>query len=302
MSASPRPIRSMTGFARVRKTVPDGELLVSLKSVNHRGLDIRFHTSAELEPFENAMRTLLGKRLFRGHVDVRVALARTAGSDSLGLNRPLLAAYLTAFRKASEEAGIEAEPDLDAALRVPGMLAEPLALELGEEVRQALLSTLDEAVDTLNGFREREGGELAVDVRSRIESIGASARRVEEIRSRALPLYHARLNERLAELLDKAAIDPQRLAQETALLADRSDIGEELARLKIHASQLEEMLDAGGELGKRMDFLLQEMQRETNTILSKTSGIGELGLEITELALAAKADIEKIREQTMNLE
>ena len=292
----------MTGFARVRNTVPDGELLVSLKSVNHRGLDIRFHTSAELEPFENAMRTLLGKRLFRGHVDVRVTLVRTAGSDSLGLNRPLLEAYLAAFREAREESGIKAEPDLDAALRVPGMLAEPLAPELSEDVRKALLSALEEAVDALNGFREREGGELAVEVRSRIESIGASARHMEEIRSRALPLLQARLNERLAELVEKVSIDPQRLAQETALLADRGDIGEELARLKIHASQLSDMLDAGGELGKRMDFLLQEMHRETNTILSKTSGVGELGLEITELALAAKAAIEKIREQALNLE
>jgi uncharacterized protein (TIGR00255 family) len=125
---------------------------------------------------------------------------------------------------------------------------------------------------------------------------------MEQIREGAIPAFHKRLVEKLQELLGSLGLDPQRLAQEAALLADRGDIGEEISRLQIHSRQLDEILNSGGEVGKRLDFLLQELNRETNTILSKTGGIGDLGLRITELALAAKASIEKIREQALNLE
>jgi uncharacterized protein (TIGR00255 family) len=125
---------------------------------------------------------------------------------------------------------------------------------------------------------------------------------MQSLRANAQQIFQNRLADRLKDLLKGVQVDPQRLAQEAALLADRSDIGEELARLRIHSGQLAVLLDAGGETGKKVDFLLQEMNRETNTILSKTSGAGEIGLKITELALAAKAAIEKIREQSLNLE
>jgi uncharacterized protein (TIGR00255 family) len=125
---------------------------------------------------------------------------------------------------------------------------------------------------------------------------------MQRIRAGAIPAFQKRLLERLQELLGNVNLDPQRLAQEAALAADRSDIGEEISRLQIHSRQLDEILASGGEVGKRLDFLLQELNRETNTVLSKTSGLGDLGLRITELALAAKAAIEKIREQALNLE
>jgi uncharacterized protein (TIGR00255 family) len=154
----------------------------------------------------------------------------------------------------------------------------------------------------LNQFRSREGAELAALMRDLNRAIAAGAAEMADIRSRAIPAFQSRLSEKLNELLGNSALDPQRIAQEAALLADRSDIGEEISRLQIHSRQLDEILDAGGEVGKKLDFLLQEMNRETNTVLSKTSGIGELGLRITDLALAAKAGIEKIREQALNLE
>ncbi len=302
MSESTKPIRSMTGFARTRQAVSDGELVVSVKSLNHRGLDPRFHVPVEIEPFENDMRTLLAKRVRRGHIDIRVSFQRKAGADAIGLNRPLLEAYITAFRTAAAEHGINAEPDLGLAFRTPGMLAEPVEEELGASFRDALLAALGAALDDLNRFRAREGAQLVADIAVRLGNIRRSAARVEEIRDTALPAFQNRLRERLTELLNGANIEPQRLVQEAAVLADRSDIGEELARLKIHAEQVGAMLDAGGEIGKRLDFLLQEMQREANTILSKTSGVGEMGLEITDLGLATKSDIEKIREQALNLE
>jgi len=292
----------MTGYARVRKQAAPGEIVVGVKSLNHRGLDVRFHLAPDVEPLENAMRSKITNRVGRGHVDVRILFNRTAGSESLGLNRPLLEAYVAAFHQACEKFDLRAELDLATAFRTPGMLTEPLNAELGPEFEAAVMETLDRALDGLNSFREREGAQLAAEIRTRTINILNAAEQMEEIRSRALPRYQARLNDRLRELLGGSSIDPQRLAQEAAILTDRSDIGEELARLKIHTAQLGEMLDSGGEVGKRMDFLLQEMHRETNTILSKTNGIGKVGLEITDLALATKADIEKIREQALNLE
>jgi uncharacterized protein (TIGR00255 family) len=174
--------------------------------------------------------------------------------------------------------------------------------QLDPAVEKPLLMALEEAAEVLNQFRSREGDELAAFIREHSATIVSGAGEIAEIRSRAMPAFQARLTEKLKELLGNSTLDPSRIAQEAALLADRSDIGEEISRLQIHSRQLTEILDAGGEVGKKLDFLLQEMNRETNTILSKTTGIGELGLRITDVALAAKAAIEKIREQALNLE
>ncbi len=292
----------MTGFARIKRDLPAGELILSLKSLNHRGLDLRFHLPPDVEPLENSMRVAIAKCITRGHVDIRVSINRAPGGESAGLNRPLLEAYLAAFKRASEDYNLPCEPDLNAAFRIPGMLSTPLDGDLSPELESSIAAALEDGIDGLNSFREREGAQLAEDISGRLEAIIAAAERMNEIRGRALPHFHARLNERLAELLEGNGLDPQRLVQEAAVLADRSDVAEELARLTIHAGQLGGMLAAGGEIGKKIDFLLQEMHRETNTILSKTNGIGEAGLEITDLALATKANIEKIREQALNLE
>ena len=178
----------------------------------------------------------------------------------------------------------------------------PAAEELNSEVSEGVQEAAVEAVTLLNACREREGAVTAQDILQRCQTILTSVDRIEEIRTGAIPAFQNRLREKLADLLEPAGIDPQRLAQEAALLADRSDISEELVRLRTHTEQLEQMLRAGGEIGKRMDFLLQEMNRESNTMLSKTGGLGDLGLTITELALAAKSEIDKIREQSLNIE
>jgi uncharacterized protein (TIGR00255 family) len=295
-------IRSMTGYARVRKTLPDGEIVLSVKSVNHRGLDLHFHLPGEFDPFESAMRALTKQHVARGHFDIRISWVRAGESAAAAWNRPLFEAYLSALRNISAEFGITAQPDLNSALRIPGMLGEAAEPEPDSRIESLVTQLLDEALNILNTFRAREGAELASLMLERNQSVQQAGARMEDIRCRALPAFQARLNERLKELLEGAAVDPLRLAQEAAILADRSDIGEEIARLRIHAGQLKEILELGGEVGKKLDFLLQEMNRETNTILSKTGGVGEAGLELTDLALAAKADIEKIREQTLNLE
>jgi len=293
----------MTGFAQVRQTVDSGELVLSVKTVNHRGLDMHLHLPPEMDAFEPALRKAIKGRVARGHLQLNVTWNRTNGSaaDS-SLNRPLLGAYLTAFEQAQKEFRLTGAPDLNVAFRIPGMFRGEAAPELGEEFESPLVAALEDALQGLNRFREREGGEIAAEILERCARITQAVSRIEEIRAGALPAFQKRLQERLAELLRGASIEPQRLAQEAALLADRSDISEELIRLKTHASELEQLIRTGGEVGKKLDFLLQEMNREANTILSKTGGLGDLGLTITERALAVKSEIDKIREQSLNLE
>jgi uncharacterized protein (TIGR00255 family) len=292
----------MTGFARVRKEIPQGELVLSLKSVNHRGLDLHFHLPNELDALENDIRGVVKNGVARGHVQIHVALTRTVVGDAAPLNRAMLHAYMAAFREGAQLYAIQAQPDLNSALRIPGMISTGDEEELGEAVTKALLEATAEAVVLLNVGREREGAATALEMGQRCQSICGLVSRMEEIRAGAVAVFQKRLREKLADLLRGAGIEPQRLAQEAAILADRSDIAEELMRLRTHAAQLESMLAGEGEIGKRLDFLLQEMNRESNTVLSKTGGLGDLGLTITDLALSAKSEIDKIREQSLNLE
>ena len=293
----------MTGFAQVRKTVGADEVTLSVKTVNHRALDMHLHLPPELDAFEAALRKSIKGRLARGHLQLNVTWNRANGSaaDS-SLNRPLLEAYLAAFEQAQREFHLTGAPDLNVAFRIPGMFRTEGAPDLDEQFECSLVAALEEALNGLNRFREREGGEIAAEILERCAKIRQAVVRMEEIRAGALPAFQRRLQERLAELLRGSGIEPQRLAQEAALLADRSDISEELIRLKTHAAELEQLLGTGGEVGKKLDFLLQEMNREANTILSMTGGLGDLGITITERGLAVKSEIDKIREQSLNLE
>jgi uncharacterized protein (TIGR00255 family) len=292
----------MTGFARGRRIIPEGEITVSIKSVNHRGLDMHFHTPPELDAMEGELRNLLKQSVARGHLQIHVSFLRPAEAGAAPLNRPLLDAYIRAFYEAARQHGIGGAPDLNAALRIPGMLATAEEREISEAVSKAILETASETATALNAVREREGAATAAEIHERCGVICGLIERMKEIRAGALPAFQNRLREKLGELLRGVALEPQRVVQEAAILADRSDISEELLRLSTHTAQVVEMLSAEGEIGKRLDFLLQEMNRETNTVLSKTGGLGDLGLTITELALNAKSEIDKIREQSLNLE
>jgi uncharacterized protein (TIGR00255 family) len=292
----------MTGFARVRRATDEGEIVVSLKSVNHRGLDLHFHMPPEFDGIENEIRRVVKNGVARGHMQVNVTFSRSAAGTA-SLNRELFQLYLQAFREAAQQFSIAGQPDLNAALRVPGMLGAGTAeSEVGEAVLKAVIEVAAEAVVVLNVFREREGAALVAEILDRCGKIDTLVARMDEIRAGAVPAFQKRLRERLDELLRGASIDPQRIAQEAAVMADRSDIAEELVRLRTHATHLASMIQTESEVGKRLDFLLQEMNRESNTILSKTGGIGDLGLTLTDLALGAKSEIDKIREQSLNLE
>jgi uncharacterized protein (TIGR00255 family) len=293
----------MTGFAQVRRETSAGELTISLKAVNHRGLDLHFHGAGELAAFENAMRAMLKQNVARGHVEIRISLARNTHAGCGSYNRDLLARYLGLFRQACDEFNLVSEPDLNVVFTLPGILdgtREQAIPESGFE--KEVLDVLAECVRDLNGYKEREGAELVAGLESEIVAMEQATGQIMVIRSEALEAFHQRLRERLNELLCNSAMPESRIAEEAALLADRSDVQEELTRLEVHTTELRRILAGGAEVGKRLDFLLQEMNRETNTMLSKTSGTGETGLRITNLALGIKANIERIREQALNLE
>lgn len=294
-------IRSMTGYARLRRASADGEVVLSVKGVNHRGLDIHFHLPSEFDPFEHSIRNVIRRHVSRGHLEVRGSYRRLGTSSNQQWDFAQLDAYVAAWREAASRHGLDSPPDLAAALRLPGMLTMA-EQDPDPELEQFLCALTEDVLIEFNAFRNREGRSTAEILLERNASIHSATQHIRAIREQAMPAFQARVRERMADLLGGTVLDPQRVVQEAALLADRGDIGEEIARLEIHTVQLEALLKAGGEVGKRLDFLLQEMNRETNTMLSKTNGIGEQGLGITEAALGIKADIEKIREQSLNLE
>ena len=296
-------LRSMTGYASVRRSTPMGELTVSLRSVNHRGLDLHFHPASELAPFENAMRTVLKESIRRGHIEIRGFLLHADAGGAAAFNRDFVARYVAAFRSAAEEHGVPGSPDLNVPLSMAGVLiSNGNQQPLDSSFEPTLIEAITACVHELNAYREREGNELLRYFKAEIAGLEDSIGQIDAIRSDALNQFQDRLRERLNALLADSGISPNRLVEEAAILADRSDIEEELTRLRVHAAELNRILDEGGEAGKRIDFLLQEMNRETNTILSKTSGIGDTGLTITNRALAIKGHIEKIREQALNIE
>jgi uncharacterized protein (TIGR00255 family) len=300
---STRPFRSMTGFAVVRHDTAAGELSISLRSVNHRGLDLHFHHLGEFAPFENAMRAILKSGISRGHVEIRVNLLRPAATRGAVYNHDQLTHYMDAYRKAASDFVITSPPDLSTMLALPGVFALPSDPDsLPSDFEATITAGMSDCVRALNLVREREGAELSQALLNDAGAIQRLAEVISHLRESVAGQLRSRLQERILAVVGTEAISPSRLVEEVAFLTDRSDIEEELVRLKLHVRELFTLLEQGGELGKRVDFLLQEMNRETNTILSKTSGATEAALAITTHGLAVKAHIEKIREQALNLE
>jgi uncharacterized protein (TIGR00255 family) len=303
------PIRSMTGFAQVRGEVNSasapsssgGKLafVLSLKSVNHRFLDLHFRLPSGTDSLEMQLRRLLKEKMARGHVEVSLSLERTS-NETFAMNREIVGGYISAFRVAAAEFSIAAVPDLNAILRLPGALESANETADGE-LESAVMAKVGDALDRLNQMREEEGRGIARELRDRMVHLSEASKSVHQHRRAILQNYAERLQSRLQELLG-ASIDKERILQEAALLVDRSDIQEEIVRLETHVQHFLGLLDQGGEIGKKMDFLLQEMNREANTLLSKTSGLAGEALKITEAGLAMKSEIEKSREQVQNLE
>jgi uncharacterized protein (TIGR00255 family) len=303
LSAS--PVYSMTGFARVSGRVSD--LLswnLSLKSVNHRFLDLHLRMPAGAESLEMRLRRLLKEKVLRGHLEVTLNVERGL-RPSAHFDRDLLQGYIAAFRAAAAESELKQQPDLNAIFRLPGVLtgetrfSEPEVQALEEDVA----AQIDPLVQALNRMRAQEGSALAAELGATMERLDLAVSQVAHMRQEVQRAYFERLSQRISTLLNgNGAIDRDRIMQEAAILAERSDVEEEVTRLRTHIQHFHSLLKAGGEVGKKLDFLLQEMNREANTLLSKTGGVSGNGSRITDLGLGMKSEIEKAREQVQNLE
>jgi uncharacterized protein (TIGR00255 family) len=308
ISASSTPsakggLKSMTGYAQARASENGWSLRVTIRSVNHRFLDLHLRVPEGFEPLEPRIRQIIRERVRRGHLDVTVHY-ELAGPAAIGVNQEVAAAYLKAAASLRKEFNIQSEPDVESIMRLPGVIgaaAASLESEL-ERLELVLGRCMLESLDKLDRMRGEEAGLLREEMSARLRTIAALASSVSTLAERARPAFAKRLEARLKDLLGETQIDPTRLAQEAALAAERSDVSEELVRLRSHVQQFQDLLASASEAGKKLDFLLQEMQREANTLLSKTPGNDGEGLEITRLALEIKSEIEKLREQVQNIE
>lgn len=290
----------MTGFGRGSAQGDEYNVVIELKTVNNRFLDVHLRAGAELSSIEALIRRRVGERLSRGRVDVNLSVERS-GEVLYELNRPLIAGYIQAMRDMQREFGLTGEPDINVLSRLPGAI-QASRNGIGEEVTQGVEQALEQAIGELETMRANEGAALAAEMRSRLDEIERHVPIIEALAGGQVDAYRARVFKRISELvardgLEIVELDQGRVAQEVSYLADRSDITEELTRLKSHIMQFRETVDAAGEAGKRLDFLLQELNREANTVLSKSTD-----LAIKEAALAIKAAVEKLREQAQNVE
>jgi uncharacterized protein (TIGR00255 family) len=303
------PVYSMTGFARVSGRVSD--LLawnLSLKSVNHRFLDLHLRMPAGAESLEMRLRRLLKEKVLRGHLEVTLNVERGL-RPSAHFDRDLLQGYIAAFRAAAAESELEQQPDLNAIFRLPGVLTGET--RFSEQEVQALeedvAAQIDPLVQALNRMRGQEGAALATELGTTMERLDLAVSQVAHMRQEVQKAYFDRLSQRISALINgngmgNGVMDRDRIMQEAAILAERSDVEEEVTRLRTHIQHFHSLLKAGGEMGKKLDFLLQEMNREANTLLSKTGGVSGNGSRITDLGLGMKSEIEKAREQVQNLE
>jgi len=286
--------KSMTAFARESNTGEEGELTWELRSVNHRFLESSVRLPEELRVLDPAVRERVATRLGRGKLDCTLRYAPVPGtSGNLRINRHFLEQLLAAGREVAELLGRTAEPSSFELLRWPGVLQEQQP-DLDSVMKRAL-AVLDSALEDLVANREREGARLAALIRERCDRLALCASRVRERMPGVMEDVRRRIVERLAEV--RAELDPSRLEQELVLLAQRLDVDEEMDRLEAHIEEVRSVLDSNGPVGRRLDFLMQELNREANTLTSKSTDV-----EVTRLAVEMKVLIEQMREQVQNIE
>ena len=290
-------MRSMTGCGRSQQREGAWEVTVELKAVNHRFLDIACRLPRSLAFLEEIVRKTLNARLRRGHVDVFVTVARTDASDrQVQVDEALAAAYRDAAVRLAEVLGRAQSLDLAQLMAMEGVVTVTESDMDEEAVSAACRRAMDEAIDQLCAMREREGESLRADLTVHLDAAAALRENILLRAPKVVEDYRTRLQQRLAQL-GADGVEPQRVAQEVAIMADRCAIDEELSRLESHIGQLRAYLDTKGEIGKKLDFLIQEMNREANTIGSKASDA-----QIAQLVVDLKSEIEKLREQVQNVE
>lgn len=289
----------MTGFGRAVVAEQTFAVTVELKTVNNRFLDINLRLSGDLQQLEAAVKRMIGNRLSRGRVDVNLNYERTA-EINYELNRPMISGYLAAMKKMQDEFSLSGEPDLNVIARLPNVLIAKKD-EVDAEFVLGVEQAINAALDDLEQMRGIEGAMLKDELAGRIAVIEARLPAIETESDNITEEYRLRLTKRIGEMLSRSdsqiEIDQARMAQEIAYLAEKADISEEIARLKSHLEHFRNIMDEDKDVGKRLDFLTQELNREANTITSKTGNMA-----VKENALAIKGEIEKIREQVQNVE
>jgi uncharacterized protein (TIGR00255 family) len=286
----------MTGYGQGSASGSNFTVTVDLRSVNNRNLDIHWRAPQDMASLEIPLKKQIQAAVTRGRVDVNVNLVQT--SDAVfEINRPLIRGYLEALRTIRDEFALTGEPDLSSIVRLPNVLTSPAGNAPNEAIAQRIEEAMTQALAALIAMRAVEGHQLQKELLARVNRIEGHLSVIESNSTGLIEAYRDKLRKRISELLEKSVVDETRLAQEAAYLAERSDITEEITRLKSHLGQLREILASDGEVGKKLDFLLQESNREANTILSKSSEIS-----ICDAAIEIKTEVERLREQAQNVE
>jgi uncharacterized protein (TIGR00255 family) len=290
-------IRSMTGFGAGRASAGGEQLDVEVRSVNHKFCEVKVRVPRELSALEVDAGRAVKERVARGGVDVTVRRGGPGGGVAPRVDVALAEAYARAYEEIRARLGLRGELSIADIVAAEGVVRlDERALDL-EGAREALRMALGQAIDALLAMRAREGEALARDLAGRLDTVEGVVARIAELVPQSVEHHRARLAERVQELTRGIALDPGRLAQEVALFADRTDVAEEVTRLRSHLAQVRALLGSGEPAGRKLDFLVQEMHREVNTIGSKSQSA-----EIAALVVTAKAEVERMREQVQNVE
>ncbi len=293
--------RSMTGFGEAAAEEGDLTARVEIRSLNHRGLDMKFRIPAEAARLEIRMRRAIRERVRRGSLQVKLEVD-FQGASEVRIDRQIVEARLVALREIAAMSGVPVDPDPNSLVSGKGVLTIVRPEAPPETLRALVDRALDGVLTSLDRTRAEEGLGLADDIVAHAAEIEGEVSGLAASVRTAVGLFRSRLRRRIARLLEDVEVDPQRLAQEMAVLAAKSDVSEELQRLKGHLDALSRCIAEGRELGKRIDFIAQEMNREANTLRAKAQALGAGGLAISQSGLRIRASIGKIREQAMNLE
>ena len=291
-------IKSMTGYGRAVETVNGREFTVELRSVNNRYLDCSVRLPRILSFGEDAVKQAVKASVSRGKVDVFISLRTEAGEEvQVSLNKSVLEGYLNAMRQMVSDFGVTDDISVSAVSRLPEVFSIEKPQVDEEQLLEDLMGVVAKALEGYDAMRCTEGQALDWDLRSRGETILQLVAQVEQGNAQTVLDYRARLEAKLREVLENTAIDESRILTEAAIFADKVAVDEETVRLRSHLKQMNAMLDGGGAVGRKLDFLLQEMNREANTIGSKCTDV-----KLARIVVDIKAELEKIREQTQNIE
>ncbi|MCD8020732.1 MAG: YicC family protein [Clostridiales bacterium] len=291
-------IKSMTGFGRSELVTERCKITVEIKAVNHRYCDLTIKMPKKLNSLETSIRNLIKKSVNRGKVDVYISYEDLAEAETnVELNQNLAAGYYKAIRMLSESLGL---PDDTSACRI-ARLPEVLTLDEAQldpkEIEEPLMETMKQALSSFSESRTKEGEHLKEDILAKLQGMNGNINGVEERYPQMISEYRSKLEEKVRELLADANVDENRIATEVVIYADKICVDEETVRLRSHIKNMQEELQRGGNVGRKLDFIAQEMNREANTILSKANDMA-----VSNIAIDLKTDIEKIREQVQNIE